>query len=126
MDGDDKRLSENDLLWRKAVRTTKSLRRIIVDEITKDLDYFKESKIMANIARGPGTADEYWYSSGLLQDMGGETLMLGNNRDDLDNSPENVSKVDNLFNIQFEESLLDNRHLEVFPNLKKNFHLLLS
>ena len=32
MDGDDKRLSENDLSWRKAVRTTKSLRRFIVDE----------------------------------------------------------------------------------------------
>ena len=74
---------------------------------------------MANIICGPGTADEYWYLSGLLQEMGGESVILCNLRDDLDNSPENVSNEDNLFNIQFEETMLDNRHLEVFAKATK-------
>jgi hypothetical protein len=103
MDGDDKRLSENHLSWRKAVRTTKLSRRFIVDEMTKDLDYFKESKIMANNIRGPNTADEYWNSSELLGVMGGEATLLCAQRDDLDDSPKNATNKGNATQISDSE-----------------------
>jgi hypothetical protein len=87
--------------------------------MTKDLDYFKESKIMACIIRGPGNDDKFWNSNELLEVMGGEATILCTQHDDLDNSPRNVSRDDNLFNVQFEETLLDNRHLEVFAKATK-------